>query len=619
MLTCIDFETKDPLLKTHGSGAVFKYHYDDIDFKILGAGVKNEKEEIYIDFVNDINAKAKFSEYMRLATTIVMHNAAYDLGCIKYIYKECRDIEKHLPVIHDTMLMAKLVNQQRNSYSLDVLSIDYECENTKTSDQLHDYVWESGLYQQQHKLKTGRNCWTRPSANILENFCKTNLDLIPVPIVGDYCIFDLKTTLDLYYKLLPLLGDYDLTDLSKIIKICLKAKFKGIRLDLHAAKNLSAQWKQLAEDNKKEFLQGINKAEDEININSGAQIGPELERLGIKVPKTLAGAHSITKDWLEEQGHPLLQKLQLYRKANIAEKDFIQKILKYQKVIPERYRKPGEGIMFPTLKPLGATLTGRFSSGGGTGSCELNILAISGRDEHFGMPIRSLILPRDDESSIVCADFSNQEPRLQVHYAKLLECDGVDEIIQGWIAEPKLKYHKKVAEMTKLEYDTAKMLTLGLSYGMGTYKTAEKLNVSYAQAEKILAQYHKLLPFMKQLQQRTAYLLKKNGYIKTLGKRKLCIDPPYEFNGRMVTNEYKGMSKLIQGSGLDQLWKAMIAIDEAGLDFMLCVHDENIISSRQPEIDQQTLVNCMQNAYTLCVPVVAEVGFGKNWLSAKPK
>ena len=275
--------------------------------------------------------------------------------------------------------------------------------------------------------------------------------------------------------------------------------------------------------------------------------------------------------------------------------------------------------MFPTLKPLGATLTGRFSSGGGTGSVELNVLAISGRDEHFGMPIRELFLPYHKDEKIVCADFSNQEPRLQVHYAKLLSCDGVDQIIKAWHDNPKMKYHQTVADMTKLLYDIAKMVTLGLSYGMGVAKLAIRLNITYQEALKIVKQYHRLLPFMKQLQQATANALLANGYIKTIGGRRLNIDPEYEYKGQIKTNEHKAMSKLIQGSGLDQLWEAMIAADDAGLNIMLPIHDELVISSKQPDIDKVTLVDCMENAYKLLVPVVAEVGVGNNWLDAKPK
>lgn len=620
MITFIDFETHDPLLKKYGSGAIFKYHYPEIDFQILVAGVKNDNEKGYIDFINDSQAKDKFSKILKQATVIVMHNALYDLACIKYIYKECKDIEKYLPIIQDTMLMAKLVYQQEKSYSLDHLAKKYECVAEKQSNLLHDYAWDSGLYRSEHFKNTKRSCHKRPSEAVIEKFCKTNMRLFPTDVIGAYCLCDVDATENLYFQLMPLLKEYALTDVSKILKICLKAKFRGVRLDLIATKRLSMQWKELAKQAKDSFLKAIGKIDDGIfNINSGAQLGPELEKLGIEVPKTLLGNYSIDKDWLEEQGHPVLKELQLYRKANKAEKDFIQKILQYQDIIPDKYKKENIGIMFPSLKPLGATLTGRFTSGGGTGSLELNILAISGRDEHFGLPIRELFLPYHEDEKIICADFSNQEPRLQVHYAALLNCNGVSDIVAAWNENPKMKYHQKVADLTKLAYDIAKMVTLGLSYGMGVAKLAVRLNMAFVKAKKLVGQYHTLLPFMKQLQQAAAKGLKNNGYIKTIGGRKLTIDPAYEFKGQMRTSEHKAMSKLIQGSGLDQLWKAMIAIDDAGLSFMLCVHDEVIISSKQPEVEKDVLVGCMENAYKLVVPVVAEAGIGDNWLQAKPK
>lgn len=276
--------------------------------------------------------------------------------------------------------------------------------------------------------------------------------------------------------------------------------------------------------------------------------------------------------------------------------------------------------MFPTLKPLGATKTGRFTSGGGKGSLELNVLAISGRDEHFGMPIRELFLPYHDDEKIVCADFSNQEPRLQVHYAKVLSCAGADLMVKKWNDDPHMKLAKVVAEIAELDYNTAKTLLLGMSYGMGVAKAALKLNISYQAAKTLFNKLYTRIPFLKQLQEVTKQALKKNGYIKTIGGRKLFIDPPGEFNGKISTKEHKGMSKLIQGSGLDQLWASMIAVEEVGLNFMLCVHDEMIISSKaiNAEKERDMLVDCMQNSYILYVPVIAEAGIGDNWLQAKP-
>ena len=616
---CIDWETRDPHLKVYGSGAVFKYHYPEVDFELLGCGLYDGFIEDYIDFKQP-SAKEQLLLKLQQYDIWLFHNASYDLACLKYLYRD----DLVIPTVHDTLLIAKLVDQQLSEkigpgspYSLNALTKYYECEDVKESDIVHDYVWSSGVYQSKMKEVTGRNRSVRPSPAVLNAWCMQRLDEFPVEIVSEYCLQDVKATWSLYNKLMLLLGDYDLTTMSDLIKVCLKAKFRGIRLDLKAASELSDKWGCIADESQQLFKQQLNISE-EFNINSNQQLGPILTKKGIKVPLTAKGNYSITTEWLEEQGHPMLAQLRRHRKAKKAEKDYIQKIIKYQVVIPEKYREPGVGRMFPTLKPLGATATGRFTSGGGTGSLELNVLAISSHDAEFGAPVRKLFLPEEGEK-IVCCDFSNQEPRLMVHYANLLGCDSVKPVIEKWKANPKMKYHQTVSDMTKLDYDVAKMVTLGLAYDMRAFGLSTKLGISYQAAEKIIQQYFQLLPFMKQLQAICSHSLAKNGYIKTIGGRRLYIDLPYEWKGELRTQERLAMSKLIQGSGADQVIKSMIEADRRGLKVLMSIHDEIIISSAQPEKDLKELQDCMEHAYEISVPVIAEGGIGDNWGLSKPK
>jgi len=618
----IDWETKDPYLRKFGSGSTFAYHYEGIDFKLLGCGVVSDGYERYFDFVNDRNAKTKLVDVIQQYNIWVMHNASYDLGCLKYLYRE----EITYPGIHDTMLLAKLLDQQldekikfsRAPYSLEALARYFKCKSLKESDIVHEFAWSTGMYQTAYKLKTGRNCNTKPSAAVLDNWCKANLDLFPTEIVGEYCLGDCRATFELYEKLLKLLGDINnLDEISDLIKLCLKMKFRGLKLDLVAARDLSKEWLDIAEEAENTVYACLGWPEN-FNINSGKQLGEAFVRDGYNIPLTASGNYSITKEWLEEQPNEIFKQLKRYRKAKKSEKDFVQKILDYQLAIPEQYRDDKVGVMYASLKPLGATATGRFTSGGGQHCKELNVLAISSHDEEFGAPIRKLFLPDQPDEKIVCCDFSNQEPRLQVHYASLLGCTGVEDIVKLWNDEPSMKYHKTVAAMTGLEYDVAKMVTLGLAYDMRAFGLSKKLNVSFERATAIIKQYFELLPFMKQLQAITANNLLRLGYIKTIGGRKLTIDLPYEFNGRMRTQERKGMSKLIQGSGADQIIRAMIAADKAGLKVLLSVHDEIIISTNQPNLDMNQLQWFMNTAYILKVPVLAEGGVGNNWGDAKP-
>lgn len=622
----IDFETKDPHLKRYGTGAVLKYHYPEVEFQCLGVGlIGSDGLKEYIDLTLDYCEYTNPIEYVldliNKYDTWVFHNASYDLGCLKYLLRDKLDTLLQTVTIHDTMLMLKEHTQQLKSYSLDSACKHFNLIDKKQSDLLHDHAWNSGLYQQWHNKKTGRNCHKRPSNNLLDNFCKTNMDLFPVEIVAKYCLQDCAATLNLHKFLIPYFSDNfgkeNLQTMSDIVKICLDMKFRGVRLDLAECKRLSPLWKEAAKEAEDTVSQMLGCPGEDFNINSGPKLGALLAGDGYTIPRTDAGNYSITAPWLEEQTDEIFVHIRRYRQALKAEKDYLQKILKYQEVIPEKYRADAIGWMYPTIKPLGATATGRFSSGGGTGSYELNVLAISGHNEEFGLPLRKVFLPYEGEQ-IICADYSQQEPRLTVHYAHLLGCKGADEVIRAWNETPAMSYHRKVGEIAQLEYAIAKMVNLGLAYDMRAYGLSKKLKVTVQEAEKIMSQYFTLLPYIRELQNTCAYSIKKNGYVRTIDGRKLHIDEPYYFNGKLRTQERLAMSKLIQGSGAGQTMKAMIACHRAGLKLIFPIHDELVASSAQPEKDVLVMQECMEGVYKLIVPVVAEAGIGNSWLSAKP-
>ena len=628
----IDAETFDPSLKVYGSGSVFKYHYPEVEFSVLGFGAYDGTG--YNDYITNLEIinKQKLLTILNQYDVFIGHNIAYDLACLKYLYREKYDDLIKDRLVIDTMLLAKMLDQHlaeraKNKlvYGLEGLCNYFRLIDGKQSNLLHDWAWNSGAYQKWYSdsrplLKSGKQsvCTKRPKDSVLEKWCKSNMNALPDKEVGEYCIQDCKATYNLYklFREKETFSDDLLYQMSEIVKECVDIKFRGMRIDLNGCAKLSEEWKALTALTRRQILQLINKPLD-FNINSGAQLGQALVDLGYKIPKTEAGNLSITAKWLEEQPGELFAKIILYRKALKAEKDYIQKMQKYQEIVPEKYRKPGIGVLFPTLKPLGATATGRFSSGGGPGSLELNVLAISGRDEHFGLPIREIFIPYEGET-MVCADFSNQEPRLMVHYAHALGCDGIQEVVDDWNANPHMKYHQKMADMTKLEYAIAKMVTLGLAYNMQAAGLSVRLNMTKEQAMKLMQQYFKMVPFMQQLQTICENNLLRLGYIRTIDGRKLLIDPPYFWNGRARTQERLGMSKLIQGSGAGQTMVSMIRARKAGLKIMVPVHDEIVISTSNPERDLKILQDCMENSYKLVVPVVAEAGMGNNWLEAKP-
>ena len=151
----IDAETHDPHLKTYGAGWAFKCNFPRFEFEVLGfayitwngtKGYTNDWKEIQ-DLLDSHDA-------------LLMHNSIYDLGCLLSLASEGKltfDIKTH--VKYDTLIMAKLWNQNFFSYGLDKLS-KMLLKTAKKSDLLHEWAWSTGLYQDNRKAKTGRNVHT---------------------------------------------------------------------------------------------------------------------------------------------------------------------------------------------------------------------------------------------------------------------------------------------------------------------------------------------------------------------------------------------------------------------------------------------------------------------------
>jgi DNA polymerase I-like protein with 3'-5' exonuclease and polymerase domains len=630
----LDFETYDPHLLTHGAGWAFKIAHPDYDFKVLCVGLRlHTGEEICIDFVDDNRIKSYNKLYSILLEhdAIVCHNAGYDIGILRYLYGTIIGPKKWLFL--DTQVLAKFLDQQidekfntKSPYSLDTLTRFFKLGEVKETSIVTNYAWESGMYQEVMNELTGRKRRVRPSESVLSKFCYLRLEKFPKEIREEYCMQDIKATWSLYEFLTEkLLGDLSFEEyrkLSLFIFICIECKERGVRIDLTRTRELIKEFSIIRENTRQDIIEHIIDKLGlpylDININSTQQLSESLIALGYDVPITDKGNPSITRTWLEAQSikDTLCNKIITYRKTLKMTRDFLDKTIDYQKVIPGTTDKDEFGILHLSLKPFGAFKTGRSTSGGGSGCKELSIHQIPRRDEEFGKPIREIFLPFEGEE-LICGDFNGQESRLQVHYASVLNCSGVKEIISRWWKEPEMKFYTMVSEQTKLDYDDAKMITLGLSYGMGSVKLCNKLGLAVEEGTKLIKQYHNMLPFLKELQNLTADALSRNGYIRTIGKRKLFIDSSYTYNGRTVTQERKALSKLIQGSAADQCVTAMISAYESGLKILFSVHDEIVVSSKDADNDITTLKNNMENSYKLSVPVVADCNIGSSWGEAK--
>ena len=636
----IDFETSDPYIgRGYGSGWVFAVNHNVDDFKLLGAAVydsKTDETKYYTDM-------EELKPVITARKTWVFFNAQYDVGCMLALFKGDPVFNLDEYTLIDTQIQAKLHSQSLMVYSLESVCEYFETNLLKDKGIIGDYVWDSGLYQLCKQKETKRKVNARPTDNVLNKWAIQNLELLPTSIVGQYCIADVKATNDLFLTLInkkyyktghvveggtyktvkdEYMIDYDVELFSDLTKACLDIRQQGVRVDLkkarEASKELLLTETQILSDIKDEF--GI-----ELNLNSPYQLGAFLETIGVtNYPKTEKGNPSVSTEFLADLDNEWAQRIAEARISNKIRGSFIDKILKYQGF---NDNINGDiGIMYLSLHILGATQTGRFTSGsGGKSSFELNIQQIPARHPELGKLCRSLFLPNDGEKW-VHADFSSQESRIQVHYATKLNCPGAAAVAYEWCKNPNMSFHDKVAEITGLDKTAAKAINFGLSYGMGEVKLCESLglpltkkrlpsgkiiSVAGTEAKAVLDKYHEMLPFMKDVITKVNGFFKEHKYVSTIGGRKLLLNPYFDYDDR------KGFSKLIQGSAADQGMRSLVAAHKSGLNIINMVHDEINISSADPGKDAEVLRKCMEESYKLEVPMLTEVAIGENWGACK--
>lgn len=651
----IDFETKDCYIgRQYGAGWVFALNHDHEDFRILGMGwelVNPKRNETISRYETTIEGMlGVLATYKHIPW--VFFNAQYDMGCIlvllkanwgsdwERIYQE----EYSNNLIIDTQVLARAHKQDLKPYSLDNCCKHWNLEHKKLGHLLDDYAWQSGMYRDYIKHTKNRNVHTRPSASILHKFAITNLDKMPVGVVADYCLADVYATRELAKYLIPT-TDLKLELYSELIREVLDIRRRGICIDLQAAREASEYCEQLEKE-----IETKHKKYMDYNWLSGSDLAAICDKEGVSYPKTNKGAPSIKGKLMENSGNEALQDIATWRKYNKIRSSFIDKIIKYQGVFTDPL-PDGRGKVYISLNIFGASTTGRFTSGpyrftedGVDSSFELNVQQIPARDEVLGPMVRKLFIASPGHKLVV-ADFSNQEPRLQVHIAEKLGIEGAEKLGDRWRAEPELSIHQMVSDMLDMpdiskekRKEIAKTINLGLAYGMGagklctalgftsytkTFKQTNGTVISYQAAGKqgkaVLDQYHAAVPHVKVLSKLMMNVFKQQGYIRTIDGRKLNIKYTRFPDGRIMDDAKDGCSRWTQGSAAGQTIQAMVDARKAGLRTLIQVHDELVIEVPEDKAEEEAakLKHIMEHAYILTVPVVAEIGIGNNWSEAK--
>ena len=626
----IDLETYDPSLKKKGSGSIREEGF------VCGIAVATSKQQLYFPIAHamtsNLNAEDTWKEldkkvFKNKGLRKVFHNAMYDVCWIRMATGSMPEGE-----IVDTMIAASVIDETRMRYSLDSLSRDY-LQDAKYKYDLQDRAWnEMGIKDPM-----------------------SNMHKLSYELVKDYAIQDVNLTLSLWNlfekKLDEIIYPPKQKSLRKIFTLetklfpCLvDMKFKGVRIDVEKAKRFGEKLEK-RRDNLINIIK--NKTGVSVQIWAAASIKKLLDQQEItdykKTPKS--GMPQLPKDYLKTHPNRFLRMIVKARECDKGKSAFVEGLLSFVH----------KGRIHADINQIrsdqGGTVTGRFSMS------NPNLQQIPAKG-FIGKKMRELFIP-DEGCTWGSFDYSQQEPRIVVHYALKLELPGTEDLQKEFDNED-ADFHQIVADMARIPRTTAKTINLGLFYGMGKIKLQKELNLSRDEANQLFKTYHSKVPFVKQLSQDLIEFAETHKLLFTLEDR-FCRFNKWETRDREWNNEinryepvpiltleaaqtaykaellekvaddkldpnymenfkyhykpaftYKALNRLIQGSAADMTKKAMVMLYEKGILPHIQIHDELCLSVKN-NYEAHIIQNIMENAIPLLVKNKVSYKKGKSW------
>ena len=444
---------------------------------------------------------------------------------------------------------------------------------------------------------------------------KNMRDLAPSEIC-DYACEDADVTLRLYPILRDKMAECDVTDVfSKIemplMPVLARIEQNGVRLDTEALRQTGDDFRARLQTLEEEVYA---LAGHEFTITSPKQVGTVLfEELKIseKARKTKTGQYSTSEEVLEtlRDKHPIVEKILAHRA--------LKKLLStYVEALPKLIN-PRTGRIHTSFNQA-VTATGRLSSS----NPNLQNIPVRGED---GREIRKAFVP-DEDCTFFSADYSQIELRIMAHLS------GDEHMIADFNAGHDIHaataariFHKSIEKVTRDERRKAKTANFGIIYGISAFGLSERLGIPRGEAKELIDSYFDTYPKVKEFMSTCIERAQERGYILTEFKRRRYLA---DINSRNATvrgyAERNAVNAPIQGTAADIIKVAMVAIDrrlrEEKLDtkMILQVHDELNFSVPHRELDtvRRLVVEEMERAYSMSVPLLAECGSGTNWLEA---
>lgn len=561
---------------------------EEMDAEVLGLALSYEEgKAYYVSMPADFEeTKAILAEFKHLFASPIIEkiaqNLKYDLKVlVKY------GVEIAGPQF-DTMLAHYLVNPD-GRHGMDILSEKYLNYKPVSITELIG--------------KKGKN--------------QLNFRDVPLDKATEYAAEDADITFQLKDKLHKELMDKQVAHLMQrlempLVPVLSAMEMEGIRVDADFLGKYSLELEGISKELENTIFEmsGAN-----FNIASPKQMGEVLfdhMKIDPKAKKTKTGQYKTDEATLTKLAaeHEIVQKIVDYRKVNKLRSTYVD-------ALPKLIH-PSTGRVHTSYAQAVAA-TGRLSS------TNPNLQNIPIRTD-MGKEVRKAFVPRDENHTLLAVDYSQIELRI---VASVAEDPGMMEAFHAGIdihtATAAKVFGVEVADVTKDQRYKAKSVNFGLIYGQGAFGLAQNLGIKRGEAKDLIDAYFEQFGGVKTYMDDTIKYCRENGYVKTLMGRKRFI-PDINSSNQTVVGfaERNAINAPIQGSAADMIKLAMINIHnrfskmDIGTRMLLQVHDELLFDVPKTELEEITALikEEMERAMPLKVPVIAEAGFGDNWLEA---
>lgn len=591
----IDCETKDPDLKKLGPGV-------RRDGKVVGVSFCLEGDKpFYLPIAHGMGGnleRDKVIQYLKdqcakFRGEIVGANLSYDLD---YLFQ--LGIRFHPSVkFRDVLVCDALILELSTSYSLQAVA---ERRGFTGKD-------ETALKQAaaDHGFDPKAELWKLHSSH-----------------VGVYAEEDARLPLLVYQKQREYIEKYDLHRIwdleSRLLPVLLWMRRRGVAIDQDQLSRIGDMAVEKAKEACSEIYAASGYRIEHTDFFKPGPVAGLANHLGLSLPKTPSGKPCTNKEVINALDDPTMLLLIQGRKWSKLSSTYVEGMRKNMV----------NGRIHCTLNQAVRERDG----GGGTSGAKFGRLSCQQpnlqnqpiRDEEIGAIWRSIFIP--DEGAIwYCNDFSQQEPRITVHYAEMVGARGAHVAGDMYRNDPNTDFHDMMRDLSGKPRSDAKQIFLGMVYGMGGAKLCDSLSlptelwyppdsvkavrVAGPAGRKLQDDFHRAVPWLKELVNAAQERVAEVGQIRTLGGR-ICHFPKKD-NGEYDWI-HKALNRIIQGSAGDQTKQALVDVAEAGYEPQLQVHDE-IDGSAASEKEAQEIGEIMLNAMPLNVPSKVDCEIGPNW------